>query len=300
MSGNIGIPVLSIKNIKQNTIFVIEASSYQIDYSQFFRTDFSFILNISPDHLDRHGSIQKYTHAKFKLVINQNKKYKSIIEDNKYLNKEIKKFNLKSKIIKINDHFKDKKKLITNNYFKNINNLKNLSFIFEFSKIYKLNQYKLIKTINSFKGLNYRQQIIYQDKNILIINDSKSTSFSSSLNLLKSYKNIYWIVGGLSKKGDKFNLHPKYFNNIQGYIFGKDQKIFYKILRNKIKSYRFKNLKILLENIIKKIKKSKKSSSCVLFSPAAASFDNFKNFEDRGRYFNSLIKTKNFIKRIYA
>tara|TARA_Y100001936_G_C15977031_1_gene614341 strand:- start:24 stop:629 length:606 start_codon:yes stop_codon:yes gene_type:complete len=62
--GNIGIPVLAKSKIKPETIFVIEASSYQIDYSQYFKTDYAFILNISPDHLERHKSIQSYTHAK--------------------------------------------------------------------------------------------------------------------------------------------------------------------------------------------------------------------------------------------
>ncbi|MDC0853839.1 Mur ligase family protein, partial [Candidatus Pelagibacter sp.] len=71
LAGNIGIPILSKKKINLHTIFVIEASSYQIDYSQFFKTDYAFILNISPDHLERHKSIQKYAHAKFKLILNQ-------------------------------------------------------------------------------------------------------------------------------------------------------------------------------------------------------------------------------------
>ena len=65
--GNIGIPVLSKNKIKPSTIFVIEASSYQIDYSQYFKTDYAFILNIRPDHLERHKSIQNYASAKFKL-----------------------------------------------------------------------------------------------------------------------------------------------------------------------------------------------------------------------------------------
>ena len=73
--GNIGIPILSKNRIKPSTIFVIEASSYQIDYSQYFKTNYAFILNISPDHLERHNSLQKYTYAKFKLIINQKKKF---------------------------------------------------------------------------------------------------------------------------------------------------------------------------------------------------------------------------------
>ena len=215
---------------------MIEASSYQIDYSQYFKTDYAFILNISPDHLERHKTIQNYAHAKFKLILKQKKNFYAFIENNKYLNREIKKYKVKSKIIKVNENNEKIKKLISNSYFDNINNLKNLSFILEFVKKYKLNRSKLLKTINLFKGLNFRQQIIYKNKFVTIINDSKSTSFSSSINLLKSYKNIFWIVGGLAKKGDKFELPSKYYKNIKGYIFGKDKNFFKKKLNSKILS----------------------------------------------------------------
>ena len=77
---------------------------------------------------------------------------------------------------------------------------KNLSFVFKIAKILKLSQKTVIEAANEFKGLNYRQQIIRKSKKLLVINDSKSTSFSSTVPLIESYKNIYWILGGLSKK----------------------------------------------------------------------------------------------------
>ena len=298
--GNIGIPVLFKNRIRPSTIFVIEASSYQIDYSQYFKTDYAFILNISPDHLERHKSIQQYTHAKFKLILNQNKNFYAFVENNKYLNREIKKYKIYSKIIKINQNNNKIKKLISNDYFNSINNLQNLSFILKFAKIYKLNKSKLLKTVNLFKGLNFRQQIIYKNKFVTILNDSKSTSFSSSINLLKSYKNIFWILGGLAKKGDKFELPSKYYKNIKGYIFGKDKSFFKNKLNNKIIAKSYNDLGIILKKIAKEIKLNKKIHYYVLFSPSAASFDQFKNFEDRGYYFNNLIKKIKFIKKINA
>ncbi len=300
IAGNIGIPILSLKKIKQKTIVVIEASSYQIDYSQYFKTDYAFILNISPDHLERHKTIENYTNAKFKLILNQNKNYFSFIENNKYLNKAIQKYKTKSKIIKINKNYKKIKNLISNDYFKNINNLNNLSFVLEFAKVFKLNKSKLLKSINLFKGLEFRQQTIFKNKFITIINDSKSTSFSSSINLLKSYKNIIWIAGGIAKKGDKFNLPSKYYKNIKCYIFGKDKNFFKKKLHNKISFMSFNNLEIILKKIIKDVQFNKNKHFCILFSPAAASFDEFKNFEDRGHYFNYLIKKTKLIKKINA
>ena len=298
LAGNIGTPILSMSNIKLNTIFVIEASSYQIDYSQYFKTDYAFILNISPDHLERHKSIKRYAHAKFKLVLNQDKNFYAFIENNQYLNKEIKKYKIKSNIIKINQNHKKIKKLISNSYFDNINNLNNLSFILVFAKIHKLNKSKLFKSVNSFKGLDFRQQVIYKNNFVTIINDSKSTSFSSSINLLKSYKNIFWIVGGLAKKGDKFELPLKYYRNIKCYIFGKDKELFRRKLGKKILSITCNSLENILKKIIQEIKLNKNKHFHVLFSPAAASFDKFKNFEDRGNYFNYLVKKIKFIRKI--
>jgi len=298
LAGNIGIPILSKKNIKPSTVFVIEVSSYQLEYSKYFKTDYAFILNISPDHLERHKSIQKYTQAKFNLILNKKKNYYAFIENNKYLNREINKYKNIPKIIKINKINSRIKKLISNSYFDNINNLNNLSFIFEFAKKYKLNKYKLLKTVNLFKGLEFRQQVIYKNKFVTIINDSKSTSFSSTINLLKSYKNIYWILGGLAKKGDKFNLPSKYYKNIKCYIFGKNVNFFKKKLNKKISSISSDKLENILKKIANQIKLEKNKHSHILFSPSAASFDKFKNFEERGHYFNFLIKKTKFIKKI--
>ena len=69
--GNIGNPILSVKNVKKNTIFVIEASSYQLEYSKIFKSKYAVILNLSPDHIERHKSLKKYIKAKFKLLKNQ-------------------------------------------------------------------------------------------------------------------------------------------------------------------------------------------------------------------------------------
>ena len=94
----------------------------------------------------------------------------------------------------------------------------------------------------------------------------------------------------MHKKGDKFNLPKKHFNNINAFIYGKNTKFFKKKFNGKIKFESFYNLKDALRKILVMIKKKKLIHKTILFSPCAASFDNFKNFEDRGFYFNNLIK----------
>jgi len=291
--GNIGNPILLEKNITKQTVFVIEASSYQLEYSKLFRSNISLILNISPDHLERHKTINNYVKAKFKIVQNQSNKDLAILNvNNFYIKSHLKLKSFSSKIIKI-----DKKtnitlgKKINNKYFNTDGNKENLQFVFAVAKILKLKKNSLFKTLNKFKGLKYRQEIVYQSKKLTIINDSKATSFSSSVSLLKSLDNVYWIVGGLAKKGDKLLLAKQNSKNFKAYIFGSDKDFFINKLKKFMKYEYFLNLKNLIKKIFIDIKIDKKSThKTILFSPSAASFDNFKNFEERGKYFNKLIK----------
>jgi len=302
--GNIGKPVLSQKLTNSKTIFVIEASSYQIEYSKYFKTNYSAILNIAPDHLERHGTLAKYIRAKFQLIKNQNKNgFAFIDKKNNYLTNLINKTKNLPKIVNVSpDNVKHIKKYINNSNFKNENNLQNLSFVLEIANKLKLNKKKILKVVNSFKVLKFRQEIIHNSSKLLIINDSKSTTFSSSLNLIKSYNNIYWLVGGLYKKGDSFNLKNKNFKNIRAYIFGRYRNFFIKHFKNKLRFKSFNNIQEALKEIISDIKNEKLNISRkeILFSPSAASFDSFKNFEERGKYFNYLVKKLKVIKNINA
>ena len=291
--GNIGNPVLLEKKVTNKTIFIIEASSYQLEYSKLFKSNISLILNVSPDHLERHKTINKYISAKFKLVRKQSRKDFAILNTkNFYIKRELESKNFLPKIIKIEkdvDNILLKK--INNQYFNTEGNKENLKFILEVAKILKLKKDSLIKTLKKFKGLKYRQEKIFQSKKITIINDSKSTTFSSSVSLLKSLTNVYWIVGGQAKKGDKLLLSKKNCKNIKAYVFGSNKNFFINKLKKIMKYEYFLDLKSLVIKLSLEIKVDKNTThKTILFSPSAASFDSFKNFEKRGEYFNQLVK----------
>ena len=292
LTGNIGNPTLLETNLNNNTLFIIEASSYQLEYSKFFKSEYSLILNLSPDHLERHGNFENYIKVKFKLIKNQSKNSYAFIENKNYLLNNLIKINkINSKIFRVNyKKYHKYNKMITNDYFKNVSNFKNLSFIFAISKNLKLSLKKIINVTNKFKQLNFRQQIIYRSKKLIIINDSKSTTLSSTLPLLESFKNIYWILGGIAKKGDQLKLKKENFRKIKAFIYGKDKFFFSKILSNKIKYKVSKNLNNSLFQVFKDLRKTEEQQKILLFSPSAASFDQFKNFEDRGEYFNKIIQ----------
>ena len=278
-------------NIKKKTVFIVEISSYQISYSKIFKPNFGVILNISHDHLERHKTFSNYVKTKLKLIFSMNK------NDYAFLNKAdpvfkniLKTKKLNSKIINVRNRLSNRdNNLIKNSYFNSLNNQQNLSFIIKICSILKVKKSIIFKVVNNFKPLNFRQEIIHDTKRLMIINDSKSTSFSSSINLLNNFQRIYWILGGLPKKGDKLNLeHNKNISKI--YLYGEYKSFFIKFFKNKYKYSKFLNLEDAIKQVridIKKIDKEQKIN--LIFSPCSASFDRFKNFEERGKYFNYLV-----------
>ena len=289
LTGNIGNPILEQKKFSKKTIFVVEASSYQLAYSKYFKSKFSLIINISPDHLERHNTMKNYILSKLKCVTKQSENDVALIANNNLIKKFLRLKSIKSKIIFVRrNNYNPLKNKLNNNNFIHSANFQNLNFLFELSKYMKLNLKTVLKTINNFKPLKFRQEVIYRTKYLKIINDSKSTTLSSTIPFLETNEKVFWILGGLFKKGDEFNLKKKYYKNLEAYIYGKDRNIFYKLFKNKFKVTLSKDLKSSIK-LIPKLKYVR-TKVTILFSPSAASFDQYKNFEDRGEKFNMLIK----------
>ncbi len=289
LTGNIGNPILKEIKVTKKTIFVVEASSYQLAYSKYFKSKFSLIINISPDHLERHNTMRNYALSKLKCVTKQNENDVALISNNNLLKKLLRSKNIKSKIIFVTrDKYKRLKNKLNNSNFINSANFENLNFLFELSKFMQLNLKTVIKTINNFKSLKFRQEVIYNSKYLKIVNDSKSTTLSSTIPFLETNEKIFWILGGLFKLGDKFKLNKKYYKNLEAYIYGKDRYIFSKLFKNKFKVTLSKDLKSTFKLIPKF--QNIRTKAIILFSPSAASFDQYKNFEDRGKKFNMLVK----------
>ena len=292
--GNIGNPILSINKFKKKCIFILEVSSYQLQYSKIFHSKHAAILNISPDHLDRHKNINNYIKIKSKIFFGQNKSdYLYLNKSNKYFNliKNIfKKNKIKSHLISVNkSNCNFLLKEINNNYFKSAGNLENLSFAYNVAKNLNVSNKVITKAINEFKPLQHRQETVFSKNKVICINDSKATSFEATLQSLSNYNNIYWIVGGLPKFKDKFYLKQIKKNVTKAYIIGKSINFFRKKIEKDIFFKISKNLSNALNDILHDIKNSKNKKNTILLSPAAASFDQFKNFEDRGNDFKNLV-----------
>ena len=286
LGGNIGTPILDL-NIKEKTFVVIEASSFQLSHSKFIKPDFAFLLNITNDHLDWHGNMLNYTNSKLKIFMSQETNQFALV--NIKLKRIFKKNNFVSKLIipKTKNYTKIKHR-IKNYYLKSNINDENMSFVYALSKLLKISTKNFINTANSFIGLSHRYEIFLKKKNITFINDSKATSFESTKYALSNSKNIYWILGGLPKKNDKISITETRKNIIKCYLIGKNINFFKEQIKNKVNYTISINLKKALIQILKDIKSFNTKDSIILFIPAAASYDQFINFEKRGDEFKKL------------
>jgi UDP-N-acetylmuramoylalanine--D-glutamate ligase len=288
IGGNIGTPILSLISSKSRYI-IIEASSFQLSHSKFICPDYAFFLNFTNDHLDWHVSKSNYLNSKLKIFQLQNKKHFAII------NKKFKNIFLKKKftskiVIPKDEDYKKIKFKIKNDYLSSEINNENMSFTYTFSKLLKIRDKSFIDSMKSFKGLSHRFETFLKKGNSTFINDSKATSFESTQQALSSLKNIYWILGGLPKKNDKLQS-IKFKKNINKcYIIGKNINFFKKQIKGKLLFSVTKNLKNSIIQIAKDIKLLKHTDKFILLSPAAASFDQFSDFENRGEEFKRLCK----------
>lgn len=294
IGGNYGKAVLDLPFEDKKAIFVLELSSYQIDYSKNIYSSVAIMLTISPDHLERHETIEKYISTKLKIFdtlvaagqgfIDLNTNFKSkilrMVKKNKYKN---------ILYIKKNTKLFVNKKLISLSLLGN--HLNNLIFIaYKVSKIFNISLSKYIYAIKNFKGLPHRQEIVKIKNNLIFINDSKATNFNSSEVALEKYKNIHWIVGGLPKKNDEINVLKYKKNILKAYVIGKSINFFLKSFKNLIDFEVNHTLEKSLKSCIFNANKNRNLNQTVLLSPSAASFDQFKNFEDRGNKFKNFLK----------
>ena len=166
-----------------------------------------------------------------------------------------------------------------------------MSFVYALSKILKISNKSFLKSLKSFKGLPHRYEIFFKKNNKTFINDSKATSFQATKFALQSHKKIFWIVGGEPKLGDKFTLGNLKKKIHKTYIIGNYMEKFKTQLKGQIDFQSSKTLHNAIISVFKDIKNTGHEKITILFSPASASYDQFKNFEDRGNQFKRLIKT---------
>ncbi len=307
MGGNIGIPVMELNPLKEGGTYVLEVSSYQLEISPSLHFNIGILLNITPDHLERHGGMEGYIAAKQliyrhgnpqdTLVINVDDPYcLSIYESLKALGEvSLLPFSV-HKVLPEGIYVKDgvlyeKHQPVADlkqfDRLKGIHNWQNAVAAYGALRSRGLGAEEIVKGMKSFPGLAHRQQVVAHHKNVLFVNDSKGTNGDAVEKALLSYQDapIYWLLGGRAKEEGITKLKP-YFSIIEhAFLFGEATSAFAITLEGEVPYTFCKTLKEAVDKATKQAFHDQKPDAVVLLSPACASFDQFKDFEERGNLF---------------
>jgi UDP-N-acetylmuramoylalanine--D-glutamate ligase len=316
--GNIGTPFTDLE-IKKKSILIIEASSFQLSKIDKLKFNIAFLLNISRDHIEWHENMKNYINAKLKIFKNQNKDcYAVICIDDNYSKKIANEFKRKfdGRLLKMSTKYKtnadfhlsqNSDSIIIFNNLKNElvkipkekikftkaeHNYKNLLASYVAGYLLDQKSKDFIKSLQKLKNLDHRMELVGNLKNISFYNDSKSTNVNSAKTAINSIENIFWILGGRGKKGGLSGIENNLCNVKKAYSFGESgQKIRSFLNKNSIDCIYYKTLEECFEKAFNEAFKSKIKIN-ILLSPACASFDQYLNFELRGKMFKTLVKEK--------
>ncbi|MCJ7801696.1 MAG: UDP-N-acetylmuramoyl-L-alanine--D-glutamate ligase [Candidatus Marinimicrobia bacterium] len=308
LAGNVGLAFsskvleeLQIPDLKR--VYILEISSFQMEFIEQFHPHISIFLNISSDHLDRHKTFKNYTNAKLRLSENQTKQDSVIYNaDDKILvevlNKHIaNKITFSPKYSEANIYYVKNSNIINKEYAK-LTHLKNIGLPGQHN-IYNLlaaasgahclgiSDEIIAHVLQSFKGIPHRLESITEINGIEFINDSKATNIDAVKVAIESYeKPIILILGGLAK-GNDFAELLQFKNKIKNIIaYGTAKEMIQKELST---AFTVSKIELLKDAVKLSFQKAEKGE-IVLLSPGCASFDQFNNFEDRGNKFAQWVR----------
>lgn len=308
MGGNIGRAVLSLDALSAEKIYVVECSSYQIDLAPELDASVGVLLNLAPDHLDRHGSMENYAQIKSRLVA---KSAVSIIgHDDPHsveiigrLSGEGKAITAISNSIVQNGFGVMDEQVVAfesgdENFIANLHgiatlrgkhNAQNAAAAVAVCKAIGLTNEEIQTGLNSFPGLAHRMEILGHVDDVLFVNDSKGTNADAAAMALSSFENIHWIAGGLPKEGGIESLRPHFPRIAKAYLIGEAAPEFSVTLGNDVTFEISQTLEVAVQNASQDASHSS-GEAVVLLSPACASFDQFANFEIRGEAFRAEVE----------
>lgn len=304
VGGNIGMPVLSLEDLDDNGWYVLELSSYQLELSNDLNIDIAVWVNISPDHLDRHGTIENYVNAK-KRIFNQ-AKWACITRDDEHSKKMSTELTIPYKTIASEfknypaDIWIDAGGMLHSDgvlfdcneleILKGSHNWQNVALAFAATNHVINKPQEIWEYIQTFPGLAHRQQLVTKIGTIEFINDSKATNADACEKALKTYmgQNIFWILGGVAKT-DGIDLLNSYFPYIKkAYLIGEAQDRFADTLKGNAVFEKCSSLEVAVCKA--SADAMAEGDAVVLLSPACASFDQFRDYEHRGEEFIQIVR----------
>lgn len=314
VGANFGIPALGLKELDHKGFYVLEMSSYQLDLLKTVFFDAALLLNITPDHIDRHGSMEGYIQAKKKIYERQRENDASFIGLDDGFCRDI-------YIELVREH---RKKLIPfsvtqkaprgievsqegiltdpagNKVFtadlkavaalKGRHNWQNIAAAYSVTRYFGIAPELIMEAVKAFPGLPHRLEQITTMNEITFFNDSKATNADATARALDPFEKIYWIAGGKAKEGGIESLAPYFPKIVHAFLIGEAQDAFAKTLEGKVPYTKCGDLQNATRKAAGMAFTDMKRGAAVVLSPACASFDQWKNFEERGDAFRKYVR----------
>jgi len=310
--GNIGTPILALQPLAEGGVYVIEMSSYQIDLTYSLQPELAILLNVAPDHLDRHGDIDHYAAVKQRLLTGQAADGVAIIGvDDKWGQaalvqlRQVGRLNvvpisveqpLESGVYVADglvydtrssstDPVLDLRHIVT---LPGSHNWQNAAAAYVAATTLGMARAAIQQAMESFGGLAHRSEYIIEINGLHFVNDSKATNVDATIRALAAFDNIYWIAGGRSKQEPLAPIAQHHDNITATYLFGEAQQEMADGLYDLgLESHLCDVLDAAFARAVRDAQAA--GGGTILLSPACASYDQFDNFEIRGDAFKALV-----------
>ena len=314
VGGNIGKAVLELDAPEPSTVYVVEVSSYQIDLAPSLAPNVGVLLNITPDHIDRHGTVEHYAEVKARLFRNQGENDTAIIgiDDERTCEictrevaRRIEKVapvsvgktisrgiyalggqlydSLGTQTVKAGD-------LSAIKTLAGAHNWQNAAAAYAAGRALGYQRERILAAFESFPGLAHRMEIVGEADGVRYVNDSKATNADAASKALATYDNVYWIIGGKAKEGGIASLEEWFPRVRRAYLIGEAASDFAQTLRGKVEAIHCGTLDRAVDAASRDAMADEAELKVVLLSPACASFDQFKSFEERGDVFRAVVQ----------
>jgi UDP-N-acetylmuramoylalanine--D-glutamate ligase len=312
MGGNIGTAILSLEPPRKGRVHVIEMSSYQIDLTPSLDPTVGILLNVSEDHIDRHGTLEHYAEVKERLVAGVGPHGTAIVgvDDGwsratadriEQAGKRVVRVSVKNPLpdgIYV-DHEtvwrasggarSEVARIGGIGSLRGLHNAQNAACASACALALGVSPDVLQGALRSFPGLAHRMEQVGRRGNVLFVNDSKGTNADASAHALSSFADIFWIAGGKPKLGGITSL-TEYFPRIRkAYLIGEAAQEFAGTLGTRVPHEISQTLEVAVDHAARDAQASGLDDVVVLLSPACASFDQYRNFEIRGARFRDLV-----------
>ena len=312
MGGNIGVPVLELAPFAPGRVYVLEVSSYQIDLAPSLDATVGILLNVSEDHLDRHGSMENYAAIKALLPARVEAGGTAVIGvDDRWTRAAAERIERAGKtVVRVSvlapvrdGYYAEGTRILRATAGKahavaqlagigslrGAHNAQNAACAVAAGVALGLDLPAIQKGLASFPGLAHRMQQVGRKGKVLFVNDSKATNADSAAKALSSFPDIYWIAGGKPKTGGIESL-AEFFPRIRkAYLIGEAAADFAKTLEDKVPYEITEVMSAAVDAADRDAEASDAKEPVVLLSPACASFDQYRNFEIRGKAFTDLV-----------